>query len=135
MTEQKFAPGFRLSSLDVAVLAVGGTAAVSGGISGGWIGPLIAYVIGHFFLFCNVFRIARASELLWAFVFILLAASTIVVDYPSWTVTILVSLCVTVLIILWELRRASYHGVAWQRINPGLQDWWSDQRQSESTVT
>ncbi|CAK0748261.1 hypothetical protein CCP3SC1_1760005 [Gammaproteobacteria bacterium] len=37
-----------------------------------WAGLLIGLVLGHFFLFCNVFRVTRQTELIWAGAFITL---------------------------------------------------------------
>src|SRR6185503_16949754 len=89
-----------------------------------WWGFVPAFVVLHFFLFCNVFRIARPLELAWAVVFVALAGATIVVDQPGWIVTTAVSLVATVIVIALEMRKPSYHGIAWQKINPGLPQWW-----------
>ena len=126
-----FAPGFRLSKLDIAVLVGGLSAAFMVGFIIAWLGFVIAFVLGHFFLFCNVFRLARPLELAWAAVFVALAAGTLTVDIPGWLATAVISLCVTVVVILLEMRKPSYHGVGWQRINPGLQVWW-ESRAAES---
>lgn len=87
-------------------------------------GFVIAFVLGHFFLFCNVVRMARPLELAWAGVFVALAAATIMLDTPGWLVTASVSLAATVVVVMVETRKPSYHGVGWQRINPGLPAWW-----------
>ena len=124
MTAAKFAPGFRLSALDVVVLVLGFGASVFLGALFWWVGILIAFVVGHFFLFCNVFRLSRPPELVWAGVFVTAAGATIVWDVPGWMGTMVISLCMTVLVVALEMRKPSYHGVGWQRINPGLPDWW-----------
>lgn len=121
---REFSPGFRLSKLDVVVLVLGSMAAAIAGIFVWWVGYVIALVIGHFFLFCNVFRLARPLELAWAAVFVLLAGATVAIDWPGWLVTTIGTLVMTALVIALEMRKASYHGVLWRRINPGLKEWW-----------
>jgi hypothetical protein len=119
-----FNPGFRLSKIDVIVLLTGtfGASALAM-VNWSW-GFVIAFVLGHFFLFCNIVRMARPLELAWAGVFVALAAATIALDTPGWLVTVSVSLATTVAAVVVEMRKASYHGVGWQRINPGLRTWW-----------
>jgi hypothetical protein len=69
-------------------------------------------------------RMARPLELLWAGIYVVLAGATIVFESPGWLLTTLVSLLVTVIVVLIEMRKPSYHGVGWQRINPELPAWW-----------
>src|SRR4051812_47661861 len=59
MAERKFQPGFRLSALDVIVLVVGGVASAYAMTIDRWFGIAIAFVVLHFFLFCNVLRMSR----------------------------------------------------------------------------
>ncbi|MCE9548023.1 MAG: hypothetical protein K8T25_21325 [Planctomycetia bacterium] len=122
-TRSKFAPGFRLSKFDVGVLVVGAAAAIAAGMIVWWIGFLIAYVTGHFFLFCNVFRISRPLELTWAGIFVALAAGSAAIDVPGWIVTVAASLCVTIAVVVIEMRKPTYHGIGWKRINPSLRGW------------
>ena len=124
MNQAGFSPGFRLSVVDVFVLGGGTAAAIALSMSVWWWGFIPAYVLAHFFLFCNVMRMARPLELIWAGVFVLLAGATVVFGTPGWLVTALVSLLVTVVVVAVETRKPSYHGVGWQRINPGLPAWW-----------
>ena len=124
MPAHPFAPGFRISAVDVLVLILGAVATIVLGSMTWWWGFIIGFVVGHFFLFCNVFRIARSLELIWAAVFTLLAGGSILNDVPSWQVTIVASLVVTVIVIAVELRKPSYHGIGWQRVNPRLPEWW-----------
>ena len=124
MQNREFRPGFRCSALDAVVLAAGILASFTMGLQGGWMSFVIPYVVGHFFLFCNVFRIARRSELLWAVVFVALALLTISSGRPGWPATIAISFTVTVVVIGLALRRPSYHGIGWRRLNPELHSWW-----------
>lgn len=118
-----FAPGFRLSALDVFILAIGGVAALALAMVVWWWGFVVGFVLGHFFLFCNVVRLARPLELAWAGVFLALAAGTVALGVPGWPVTASVSLVATVVVVRVEMRKPSYHGLAWQWINPGLSAW------------
>lgn len=124
MSTPAFSPGFRLSSLDVCVLVAGTTAAVALATVTWWWGFVVAFVLVHFFLFCNVVRMARPLELTWAAVFVVLASTTIALDTPGWLATAIASLVATVAVIVVEVRKPSYHGVGWRRINPELPAWW-----------
>ncbi len=125
MNDAEFAPGFRLSRTDALVVLLG----LAGGIAGAsvewWIGAAVALPVGNFFLFCNVFRIERMLELIWAVLYVTLAAGSLNWGMPSWPVTIGIASLVTLIVVGVGLRRPSYHGVGWQRINPGLPQWWA----------
>ncbi len=123
-----FAPGFRISLLDAAVLIGGIIAAFIASAYAWWAGMVIGFVVGHFFLFCNVFRIARKPELIWAAVFIVLIGATVQTGWPGWTVAFSMSFIVAVLLIYLEMQKPSYHGIFWTKFNPGLREWWEKQR-------
>lgn len=124
MTAAKFSPGFRFSTLDGVVLVVGGVVVVAIGIIEWWLGLAVGIPLAAFFLFCNVFRVSRPLELLWAGAYIVLAAATILSGVPGWWATALGSVLLAAVVIAAEMRRPSYHGVGWRRINPDLQSWW-----------
>ena len=124
MAANLFRPGFRLSQLDIAILLVGIVGVVLAGLVAPYAGFVIAFVVGHFFLFCNVFRVSRLPELTWAIIFIGLSAATILVGQPGWLVTALCSLIVTIGVIFREIGTPSYHGVFWRTWNPDLEAWW-----------
>jgi hypothetical protein len=126
MSVPSFRPGVRLSQLDCVVLAIAAVAAVGAWQIQWWLGFVFGYVTGHFFLFCNIVRMSRAMELAWAGVFVALAGSTIVAESPGWSLTVLVSLVTTLVLVIIEMRRPSYHGIAWQQINPNLKGWWEE---------
>jgi len=90
--------------------------------------------VGHFFLFCNVFRIRRKAELIWVAIFSLLAISTLAIRIPNWPITIGLSLTCAAALIAIEARHPSYHGIAWQYFNPKLPDWWRNQNQPNQTL-
>jgi hypothetical protein len=127
-----FAPGFRLSLLDVIILVVGVAAAFALAMAAWWWGFVVGFVLGHFFLFCNVVRMARPFELAWTGVFVTLAAATIALDVPGWPVTVSLSLVATVIVVVVEIRKPSYHGLAWQWINPGLPTRWESWKAGSS---
>ena len=120
MKQLAFAPGFRLSVVDGFVLLGGGAGVIILSMIVWWWGFVLGFVLGHFFLFCNVVRMARPLELLWGGVFVALAGATIVLETPGWLVTALLSLVVTGVVVVVEMRKSSYHGVGWKLINPGL---------------
>lgn len=122
MTARAFAPGFRLSVVDAVLLGIGVGAAV---FAPRPISLVAATAIGHFFLFCNVFRMSRKPELIWAAVFVVLAGTTMKQGYPGWGVTIGAVVTLAVILIALETRKPSYHGIGWQKLNPDLPRWWA----------
>lgn len=120
----RFSPGPRFSLLDLFALVAGATAATAAGSVAWWAGLAVAIPLTHFFLFCNVFRVSRPPELLWAAVFIAFAAPTAVWGVPGWWPTAVGASGVAALVIASEMCKPSYHGLAWRWINPGLPAWW-----------
>jgi hypothetical protein len=127
MPPRLFKPGFRLDAIDTLVLVVGAAGVVLLAQVEWWMGLIIGFAVGHFFLFCNVFRVARPLELTWSVIFVVLAGSTIVTEQPGWAVTLGVTLVATLLVIVVQVRKPSYHGIGWQRLNPKLHEWWETQ--------
>jgi hypothetical protein len=124
MAEREFQPGFRLSSTDVVVLLVGGALSAYFASVNMWLGVAIAFVVLHFFLFCNVLRMSRALELIWAGIFAGLTVAALSFRLFSWPVVLGISAVVTVAVAIVEARQPSYHGVGWQKLNPRLLEWW-----------
>ena len=93
---------------------------------------VVLFTLAHFFLFCNVLRMSRPLELVWATLFVLLAASTILTGFPPWIYTFSVMLLVTAILSVIQVRRPSYHGVFWRRLNPELPQWWAAVRQNKA---
>ena len=127
---KKFQPGFRISVVDIIVIVVSTMAAIALWPTAWWIGFVVAFVVAHFFLFCNVFRIARTLELIWATIFVALTYCTIMLGVPDWSLTIGGCLLVTTILIVIEMRKPSYHGILWRRINPHLLQWWESRKES-----
>ena len=88
---------------------------------------ITGFAVGHFFLFCNVFRIERKPELHWAGLFVSLTTLNVLIGFPGWPATLGISLGASAGLILMEMRKANYHGIGWKRINPDLPKWWSEQ--------
>jgi hypothetical protein len=122
-----FRPGFRFTKLDAIFLLVGLYISADTAAVHPWLGIAIGFVIVHFFLFCNLVRMARPFELAWSALFLVLASSTVFAGSPPWPVTMAISFAVTVVLIGLETRKPSYHGVFWSQINPELPQWWQDQ--------
>lgn len=129
MAASTFAPGFRLSVVDGIVLVVGLIASVALWPSLPIVSVAIAVVVGHFFLFCNVFRVARLPELVWAGLFLLVMADVILWQRHSVPLAVAVVLFTTLLVVGLEMRKPSYHGIFWQAINPGLPQWWAERHE------
>ncbi len=126
-----FVPGFRISLFDTVVLITGMIGAFIASAYAWWARMVIGFVVGHFFLFCNVFRIAGKPELIWAAAFIILTGSTLLAGVPRWTVTFTGSFLVAILLIYLEMQKCSYHGIFWSKFNPGLREWREEQKNSK----
>lgn len=115
--------GFRFFTTDGVVLALGGAAGALGWIYGGGIGLIPPFVVLHFFLFCNVFRVRRKPELVWAGTFLLNCAAWSVAGRFQVAWIFAIQFLVTIAIILAEIRSPYYHGVFSRRINPQIHDY------------
>ena len=130
--KEKFLPGFRVSLVDALVLIAGTAGSATLTAESPDAAVLVAMPVLHFFLFCNVFRIKRRKELIWAAIFVISSALFIAYQMFSATILIIANILVAVILIALETREPDYHGIFWQRLNPGLEQWWSD-RNDRST--
>ena len=117
----RFAPGFRISPVDVAFLLAGLATAA---LARKEIAIPAAIAVGHFFLFCNVFRIPRRPELVWAATYVGLVSCTIAFGRPGWALSTALAVSLAAFLIFRATRRPDYHGVGWKSLNPNLPDWW-----------
>ena len=123
--------GLQCSPADVAVL-VAAAAAV-------WwlwrpmpeIALLVGFVVGHFFLFCNVFRIHRKFELTWAAIFVLNVSAGVQSGAWSLTQAMVWQLPLTALFIVAEMRTERYHGIGCGIINPAQVGRWRDAKSTQ----
>lgn len=123
MSNRAFKPGFRLSVLDIAFILLGVAGACFFINSSPNFSVIILFVLVHFFLFCNIVRMSRASELIWAVVFVLLCLASLKLQWVPFYLVFLLSILVTSMLVASEVQKKSYHGVAWRRLNPNLQNW------------
>lgn len=102
--------GFRFFATDAIAILVCIAGTVVGLQALGSIAWLFPFVVSHFFLFCNVFRIPRHLELTWAGIFLFLATSCIVADvsilHSFW-----ITLPVTIAILGYGMCRKGYRGI------------------------
>lgn len=119
--------GLRFSQLDgiVLVLATAVTALTYTRTAG--FSVLLLFVVGHFFLFCNVFRIRRTPELVWGAIFVLNCLAWTLAGCVELVWLLALPLPVTLGIILNELRTPHYHGIFARQINSRLDDYLAGQ--------
>jgi hypothetical protein len=121
-----FQPGFRISRTDSAVLVVGVLSAACCWRISVLASLLLLFVLANFFVFCNIIRMSRPSELIWAVGFLLLSSSALRTGTPSWLVVVAIASAATIGLALLEMRKPSYHGACWQRLNPELPSWFQE---------
>jgi hypothetical protein len=107
------AAGFRFSRTDVAAIILCVLATW-----GAWsflreVAILFPVVLGHFFLFCNIFRVRRKLELWWSAVFVVNVGVWLGVDQFTWLRVLLTQTPVTVLIVTMTVFGRDYHGVGY----------------------
>jgi hypothetical protein len=115
--------GFRLSIFD-------GVFLIAAAIATLWLhnqdSPMwwvLAVVVVHFFLFCNVVRLHRHLELIWAVVFLVNVGWFLMQGHLNWVGPLSYQSPLTLALIMIEVRSERYHGVAAQRFNPRLDDY------------
>lgn len=108
------AHGFRLSRMDVGVIV---SVIVLTVVARPWLGEmswLFAIVAGHFFLFCNVFRIHRKYELVWSGLFVINVSTLCVIGAVDWGLVLAAQSPITALFIVLSFVQRDYHGVLWR---------------------
>lgn len=107
---------FRLSVMDVLVLLLGIVLGIVGWNYVGDLGLFVPFVIMHFFLLCNIFRIRRKQELLWAGLFLINCSIWIIVGRMDVGWIFVTQFVITAAIIVNELRSPHYCGIFSHRI-------------------
>jgi hypothetical protein len=115
--------GLRFSGSDGLILLC-----FTGGATGLWrmhseLWWMLLIVAGHFFVFCNVFRITRPKELAWAALFLVNTCAWFVSGRLEWLPVLLTQLPISILVIAAEIRSPRYHGILAQRWNTNLGDY------------
>jgi len=111
------APGFRFWWTDAVVIAFVAIATWVCWRYSREISLLFAITLFHFFLFCNVFRLRRKLELIWAVFFVVIVAAWSLAGHLSWWYILTSQLPVTLGVIVTEIRSDGYHGIFWRRSN------------------
>ena len=96
--------GFRFSITDaLAIFAFMSAAGVLWRL-GNLLWWMLVIAAGHFFLFCNVFRIVRRRELAWAGLFIVNVGVWAWLDLLTWPCVLLCQLPITVGLVVADMR-------------------------------
>jgi hypothetical protein len=111
--------GFRFSAADAAALAVAAAATWLLHPHLGFVAWILPFALGHFFLFCNVFRIRRSYELIWAAGFVLNFGAWALSGSFDWLGVLAVQTPLTVFVIVLEIRSPRYHGIFARPSAPG----------------
>lgn len=85
-----------------------------------WIVPAVTV---HFFLFCNVFRVRRSLELIWAGCFVINCLCCLMRLDTGWSGPMLVQAPVTLAVIAAEMMSPRYHGIFAARLNRRLNEY------------
>ena len=125
-SDLKFKPGFRLSFMDVLVLASSILGALKVYELSAYFSFVILFVIGHFFVFCNVIRIHWKSEIIWSVFFVVLGGWRVPIEYHF-----TLSFLLTLVLVYLHIKKPSYHGAFWKTLNPGLLDWFLENKEGQ----
>ena len=116
--------GFRLSIVDVLFIAAAAVATILLRKRLDTLVWVIPFSVGHFFLFCNVFRVRRAYELAWVAAFFVNIVSWAAAARLQWPIVFATQLPFTLMAIVLEMRSREYHGIGSRRINAAHLDEW-----------
>jgi hypothetical protein len=103
--------------MDAAALAIGAAATALLWPVAPKLAPVVPFALGHFFLFCNVFRIRREPELVWAAAFLANYGARAALGEVSWAGVCATQLPLTAFLLWRETRRPWYHGIFARRWN------------------
>jgi hypothetical protein len=84
---------------------------------------LLPFALGHFFLFCNVFRVRRNYELTWTALFLVNFCAWFFAGEFSWAAVLAVQTPVTAIAIAAEMRSPRYHGICARTLNSRLDEY------------
>lgn len=117
--------GFRFNLTDAVILIISVAASAWLLTSHNPFWWLIPFVVMHFFLFCNIFRVRRAFELIWAAIFICLNMWCAL--RANWNLAIVcaIQLPATICVLAAEIPSRRYHGIFARQWNSSLDDYLS----------
>lgn len=124
----EFKPGFRFSMFDAAILIAALLLVFFTHSYGLTYSVLVIFVILHFFLFCNIVRMSRIPELIWASFFLLAFYFHLKLSAITFVQALVSCISVTFILIFLEVIKPSYHGVFWKKLNPKLSEWFSENK-------
>lgn len=117
MHEDHVPAGFRFSWTDAVVLLLGLPTTVTLWIWVETFALMVPFLLIHFLLFCNIFRVCRFFELIWSAFFVVnfclwLAAEVwgVWIGF-SWLGVLALQTPITVLLIWLQVRAPEYHGI------------------------
>lgn len=102
--------GFRFSRTDAVVLLAGAALTWALWRAVGEFALLVPVTLFHFLLFCNVFRVRRGAELLWAGAFVANFAAWALSGAFTWWGVLGAQFPLTLGILVVEVRHPRYHG-------------------------
>lgn len=122
-----FKPGLLFNFRDILLLVAGVAIALSLFPQASRMSLVTAMIIGHIFVFSNVFRISHSREFIWSGCFVLIGSVTIISGSAGWLYTIIMMLLICIFAVGINMQKPSYHGVFWRRVNPQLEHWWTQE--------
>jgi hypothetical protein len=111
--------GFRFSLADLAAIAVCALATWAMWPLLDTMAAAFPIVLGHFFLFCNIFRVPRLLELLWGAVFLINFAARLSLGRFAWSAVLWTQLPFTLVVILTAIFQKDYHGIGYKLVSWG----------------
>jgi len=115
--------GFRFFATDAIVVIAAAAGAILLRRMENPIWWVLAIVVGHFFLFCNVIRMRRGFELTWSVLFILNISFWMWMENLSSTTVVACQLPITAAFVIAEMRSTRYHGIFAPCLNPRLSEY------------
>ena len=115
--------GFRISLVDICAIVIVTLVSWLGWSASEGMVVLLPLVLGHFFLFCNVFRVRRSLEFIWSGCFLVAATWWFLWQPLSWWYLLAVQSPITLIVLLIEIRSWRYHGIGAAALNPQLDEY------------
>jgi hypothetical protein len=108
--------GIRFSITDAAAIAICALATWGTWPLFGETAAAFPIVLGHFFLFCNIFRVPRLPELLWSGAFVINVGGWFAFGQFTWFAVLWTQLPATLAVVLGAIARRDYHGVGYRLV-------------------